>query len=146
MAQLGNYQVGTLKSTPKLVKINGDDNLKVIWKNMGNQHAYPVVWGVTATVSSGITSVTLASGVSFHGLDLATYVNVSVTPCYNAGDVYVTKNTTTNVISCTVTNAGANDGSSRIDVKFMLGAEDVVITGMNCDGMWSGMPPTGYSS
>lgn len=146
MPQLGNYQTGSLKSTPKLTKINGDDDVKVIWKNMGNNHAYPFVWAVSATVASGISTVTLVSGVKFHGLDLATYANVTVTPCYNAGAFYITKDTTANTITCTVATAGADDGSSRLDVKYMLAAEDVAIAGMNCDGMWSGMPPTGYNS
>jgi hypothetical protein len=144
MPQLGNYQVGLLKSTPKLTKINGDDNVKVIWRNMGNNHAYPFLWSATATVASGVSTVTLASGVSFHGLDLATYANVNITPSFNAGAVYVTKNTTTNVITCTVETAPST--SSTIDVLFMLGAADVSITGVNCDGMWNSMPPTGYNS
>ena len=145
MPQLGNYQVGTLKSTPKLTKINGDDDVKVIWKNMGNQHAYPFVWAASATLASGINTVTLVDSVKFHGLDLATYANVTVTPCFDAGAVYITKDTVANTITCTVETApGAGGGT--LDVKYMLGAEDVVITGMNCDGMWSGMPPTGYNS
>ena len=154
MAQLGNYHVGhtpagptggALKSTPKLTKFNGDDSKSVIWRNLGNNHAYPFVWAQSATVASGIFTVTLASGVKFHGFDLATYANVSVTPCWDAGDVYVTKNTTLNTITCTVETAGANDGTSTLDVKYMLG-ESIEISGMNCDGMWSDMPPTGYNS
>ena len=141
MPQLGNYQVGLLKSMPKLTKINGDDYLKVIWRNLGNNHAYPFVWSQSFTLASGINTVTLASGIKFHGFNLATYGNVTVTPCYNAGAVYITKDTVNNVITCTAASAGPG----TIDVKFMLGA-DPVITGMNCDGMWSDMPPTGYKS
>ena len=136
MPQLGQAQVGFLRSTPKLTRINGDDNLKVIWRNMGNNHAHPFVWGQEFTVASGVTAMTLVSGVKFHGMDLATYANVQVTPAYNAGSFYVSKNTTTNVISLTVANAGANDGSSRVDVKFMLGASDPVIEGIYCS-TWS---------
>jgi len=135
MPQLGKAQTGLLKSTPKLTRINGDDNLKVIWRNMGNNHAYPFFWGDSFTVASGVTEITLASGVKFHGFDLATYGNVTVTPCWNAGAYYITKNTTANTITFTCANAGANNGSSKVDVKFALG-EDPVIEGIYC-GTWS---------
>jgi len=136
---IGQAQTGFLKSIPKLTKINGDDNLKVIYRNLGNNHAYPFVWGDEFTVASGVTQVVLASGVNFHGYDLASYANVTVTPCYNAGNVYVTKNTGTNVISCTVENAGANDGTSKLDVKFMVGM-DPIIEGIYCRGNTGAMP------
>lgn len=137
MAQLGKAQTGLLKSTPKLTRINGDDNLKVIWRNMGNNHAYPFVWGVTATVTSGSSEITLvASGTKFHGFDLVTYVNVQVTPNYDAGDFYVTKDPTGDGdIKLTVENAGANDGLSTVDVMYILGV-DPDITGISC-GTWS---------
>lgn len=150
MPQLGNYQVGSLRSTPKLTKINGDDNCKVIWRNMGNGHAFPFIWSASVTLASGTTSTQIANGVKFHGLDLATYATVSVTPTFNAGAVYITKDTTNNIISCTVeTNTtgdetGTPEGS--LDILYMLGAEHVTISGVNCDGMWSSMPPTGYNS
>jgi hypothetical protein len=136
MPQLGQAQVGLLRSIPKLTRINGDDNLKVIWRNMGNNHAYPFFWGDSFTVASGVTSITLASGIKFHGFDLATYANVTATPCWNAGAFYITKDTTNNVITFTCATAGADDGSSKVDVKFALG-EDPVIEGMSC-GTWSG--------
>lgn len=135
MPQLGQAQTGLLRSTPKLTRINGDDNLKVIWRNMGNNHAYPFFWGDNFTVASGITEVVLASGVKFHGMDLVSYANVTVTPCYNAGAFYITKDTTANTITLTVTNPGADDGSSTVDVKFALG-EDPVIEGIYCS-TWS---------
>jgi hypothetical protein len=140
MTQLGQAQVGHtpvgLRSTPKLTRINGDDNLKVIWRNMGNNHAHPFVWSQTFTMASGIDTMTLVSGVKFHGMELATYANVSVTPCYNAGAFYITKDTAANTISLTCVSAGADDGSSSVDVKFMLGASDPVIEGIYC-GTWS---------
>lgn len=136
MTQLGQAQVGLLRSTPKLTRINGDDNLKVIWKNMGNNHAYPLIWGSEHPVASGITSVVLASGVKFHGMDLASYANVQATPNWNAGACYITKDTTANTVTFTCATAGANDGSSSVDVKYMLGASDPVITGLYCS-TWS---------
>lgn len=136
MADLGQAQVGLLRSTPKLTRINGDDNLKIIWKNMGNNHAFPLVWGVTVTVASGTTeTVLVASGTKFHGFDLITYANVSVTPLFNAGDWYVTKDTSDGQIKLTTTVTGADDGSSKVDVKYMLGV-DPDITGISCS-TWS---------
>jgi hypothetical protein len=131
MPQLGQAQTGLLRSTPKLTRINGDDNLKVIWRNMGNNHAYPFFWGQSFTVASGTTSVVLASGVKFHGFDLATYANVTVTPCYDAGAFYVTKDTAANTITLTVANAGPG----TVDAKFALG-ENPEISGIYCS-TWS---------
>ena len=132
---LGKAQTGLLKSSPKLTRINGEDNLKVIWRNMGNNHAYPFFWGDNFTVASGESTVVLASGVKFHGFDLATYCNITVTPCYNAGACYITKDTTANTITLTVETAGADAGTDTVDVKFALG-EDPVIEGFSC-GTWS---------
>ena len=132
MPQLGQAQVGLLRSTPKLTRINGDDNLKVIWRNMGNNHAYPFFWGDTFTVSG--TTCVLASGVKFHGFDLASYANVTVTPCYAAGDFYITKDTVANTITLTVA-AGGDGSTTKVDVKFALG-EDPVIEGIYCS-TWS---------
>ena len=125
--------LGTQKSTPKMTRINGDDNQKAIYRNMGNNHAYPMVWAGTVTVASGITSVTLASGIKFHGYDVASYATVSVTPNWAAGDVYITKNTSTNAITATCATAGADAGTSALDVMFMLG-EDASLTGFMCRG------------
>ena len=137
MTQLGQPQTGLLRSTPKLTRINGDDNLKVIWRNMGNNHAYPFVWASTFTVASGISEITLvASGTKFHGFDLLTYANVTVTPNYLAGDFYLKKDENSDgKIKLKLVQNGADDGSSTVDVKFMLGA-DPVITGIYCS-TWS---------
>jgi len=132
MPQLGQAQQGLLRSTPKLTRINGDDNLKVIWRNMGNNHAHPFVWGQTFTIASGTTELVLTSGVKFHGMDLASYANVTATPCYDAGACYITKDTVANTITLTVASAGPGD----VDVKFMLGASDPVIEGIYCS-TWS---------
>jgi len=135
MPQIGQAQAGTLKSIPKLTRINGDDNLKVIYRNMGNNHAYPFIWADTIPVASGTTEVVVASGVKFHGYDLATYASVSVTPSYDAGALYVTKDTGANTIKCTVANAGPGD----LDVFFMVG-EDPQIEGIYCRGNNGAMP------
>lgn len=136
MPQLIIGQQGLLKSKPKLTRINGDDNLKVIWRNMGNNHAYPFVWGSTHTVSSGTV---VASGVKFHGYDLASYANttLTVTSGIPNGYVYIEKDTTNNVI--TVKSTGTN--SVEVDIKWMLG-EDPSISGLYCRG--TGAPAPNY--
>jgi hypothetical protein len=133
MPYLGNYQTGELKSKPRLTRINGDDNAAVIYRNLGNNHAYPFVFADTFTVVSGATTVVLASGIKFHGYDLATYGKIAVTPAFDSGAYYITKDSSANVISFTCTNAGASDGSSTVDVLFMLG-EDAEVDGLYCRG------------
>jgi len=134
MTQLGQAQVGLLRSTPKLTRINGDDNLKVIWRNMGNNHAHPFFWGQTFTPVSGTVTMTLVNGVKFHGMELASYANVQVTPSFSSGDFYITKDTTANTID--LTWASAADGTNEFDVTFLLGASDPVIEGIYCS-TWS---------
>jgi len=137
MADLGAAQVGhtggkALRSTPKLTRINGDDNLKVIWKNMGNIHTYPLLWGSEHVVASGVTTITLASGIKFHGMELATYGNVQASPNWNAGASYITKDTAANTITFTCATAGANDCCSTVDVGYVLSGADPVIGGLFC--------------
>ena len=136
MPQLGQGQVGLLKSKPKLTRINGDDNLKVIYRNMGNNHAYPFMWASTHEIVSGADTV-VASGVKFHGYDLASYVNtcLTVTSGTQDGYVYITKDATTNVI--TVKSTGSN--SLEVDIQWMLG-EDPTINGIYCRGNTGAMP------
>jgi len=129
MPQLGNYQVGTLKSTPKLTRINGDDHSMVIYRNMGNNHAYPFVWATSVT-HSGTETVLVASGVKFHGYDLVTYANINVTPLADpgAGRYWVDKNATDGKIYL---KSSASISNVDFDVKFMLGA-DLEVTGIAC--------------
>ncbi len=138
MPQLGNAQTGLLKSTPKITRINGDDNLKVIYRNMGNNHAYPFVWGVTTLVGLG-TDVTLASGIKFHGFELASYANIQLTITSGTPDagtvMYIEKDKVNNII--TIKSTGS--GSVEVDVKFMLGM-DPVIADINCTANYTYMP------
>jgi hypothetical protein len=131
MAQLNIGQQGSLKSTPKLTKINGDDHTKVIYRNMGNNHAYPFVWAGTSTVVSGATSVVVASGITWHGYDLATYATVVATPKGNLGYCYTTADTSANTITLTCSSAPSSD--VEVDLMFMLGG-DLTATGLYCRG------------
>lgn len=124
--------LGTRKSTPKMTRINGDDSQKAIYRNMGNNHAYPMIWSGAVTVASGVSTVTIADGIKFHGYEAASYATVSVTPNWDAGAVYVTKDAVANTITATCANAGASD-TSALDVIFMLG-EDADLDGFMCRG------------
>jgi len=123
-------QTGSLKSTPKITRINGDDNLKMIYRNLGNNHAYPFVWGQTVTHSG--TTTLVASGVEFHGYDLATYGNVTATPIEDPGAAryWVEKDTTENTVSM---RSSASMNNVDFDLKFIVG-EDPEITGIYCRG------------
>jgi hypothetical protein len=135
MSQLGQGQVGKLKSMPKLTRINGDDSQKVIYRNLGNNHAYPFLWATSVT-HSGTETVLVASGVKFHGYDLLTYANVTVTPIEDPGagvSYWIDKNTSDGKIY--IKSSGSMDNID-FDVKFMLGV-DMEISGIYCRPMTS---------
>lgn len=131
MSQLNIGQQGSLKSTPKLTKINGDDDKKVIYRNLGNNHAYPFIWATTVTMASGTTEVAVASGIKWHGYELATNASVVATPKGAIGDYYTTADTVANTITLTCTSAPAADVD--VDLMFMLG-NDMVVEGLACRG------------
>lgn len=123
-------QTGTVSSIPKICKIMGDDNKKIVYKNVGNNHAYPVLYADTVSVSG--TEATVASGITFHGFDLATYGSFFVTPADSiAGSTqyYIEKNATTNVVKIKTTASV----TCTFDVMVMIGA-DADIEGMYCRG------------
>lgn len=131
MPQLGQAQVGTLKSIPKLTRINGDDSIKVIYRNLGNNHAYPFIWATEVTIS-GTDSTVLASGIKWHGYDLASYATVVVTPSSApTGRLYVEKNATTNVV--TLKSTSTESTGINVDVMWMLGGE-FTAEGLQCRG------------
>lgn len=115
---LGQAQTGSRSSLPKVVKVTSDDNLKIMYKNMGNNHTSPFLWADTVTMSG--TSVVVASGVKFQGMDLATYGNVTVTPLADPGAVryWIDKDTANNVVSI---QSSATISNVDFDVKIMLG-------------------------
>ncbi len=134
MPQLGQGQVGKLRSMPKLTRINGDDHYKVIYRNLGNNHAYPFLWAVSVT-HSGVETEVVASGVKFHGYDLLTYANITITPMATTvvsgvsdSDWWIDKNTSDGKIYIRST---ASMDNVDFDVKFMLGA-DLEISGIVC--------------
>ena len=130
MPDLNIGQQGKMKSTPKIVRINGDDDKKAIYRNMGNNHAYPFVWASTATMSG--TSMVLASGIKWHGYDLASYATIVATPDWDT-TCYVTRNTGTNVVTLSVGTAATVSGTGNVSLMFMLGS-DLEVDGLYCRG------------
>lgn len=120
MSQLGQAQTGSLRSTPKQLKIMASDNSSVVFKNMGNNHNVPFIWAAAATVTSGTAEVVLASGVKFYDMDLASYANTTVTAAGNPGSYYWVENdTASNVVTLKVGSAVAAD--TDFNIQFVLG-------------------------
>ena len=132
MPDLNIGQQGKMKSTPKIVRINGDDDKKAIYRNMGNNHAYPFVWASTATVPLNATSMVLCSGIKWHGYDLASYATIVATPDWNT-TCYITRNTGTNVVTLNVGTAATVSGTGNVGLMFMLGS-DLEVDGLYCRG------------
>lgn len=118
MAELGKAQTGKRSSTPKICRINADDNLPVVYRNMGNNHASPMVWGDTVTISG--TTATVASGITLHGLDLATYAIVTATPRTDPGAVryWIARDTDANTLTLT---SSASISNVTFDLHYMIG-------------------------
>ena len=131
MPDLNIGQQGKLKSIPKLTKINGDDHAKVIYRNLGNNHAYPFIWATTTVMPASGTELMVASGIKWHGYDLASYASVIVTAEGNLGTTYVVKDKVLNTVSIKSTAALSED--TNINVMFMLGGE-IEVEGLFCRG------------
>jgi hypothetical protein len=141
MAQLGQAQTGSLRSTPKQLKIRAADNSAVVFKNMGNNHNVPFIWSASATMENGESEVVLASGVKFYDMDLASYANTVVTPTSDPGGYYyVTNDTDANVIKLYASTAVTTSGVVY-NVQFMLG-NAVDVSTLNTRG--TGAPAQSY--
>lgn len=122
MGQLNQGQTGKLRSTPKQLNVKAADKFALLFKNMGNNHNAPFMWSDTATVVSGTTEITVASGVKFYDMDLATYGNFAATPNSNPGAAFwVDQDVATNVVKVVVGSAVSDDVTFNVQV--MLGAD-----------------------
>jgi len=121
MPDFGQAQVGSLRSTPKQLKLSASDKAAAMFKCMGNNHYVPFMWSAQAVVASGTKQVTITSGVKFYDMDLASYANITVTPTTDPGDQYWVEydklnNKTTLVVGTNVSN------DVTFNVQFILGA------------------------
>ena len=117
----GVTPLGELKSKPKLAKINADDFMSLIYRNMGNNHAYPMVWMQQVT-HSGTETVIVASGTKFHGMQAADYVHAVVTPMSDPGGYYWVENDAS-AKTISIHSEVAVSGTVMYNVMFMLGAQ-----------------------
>lgn len=129
---------GTRRSVPKICRVNGDDNLKLLYKNLGNNHAVPFLWGDSFTLVSGTQELVIASGIKFHGKDLATYGNVTASPMSDVGGRWwVEKDATWNRVLIKSSASVADD--VIFNCMFMLG-DDPNMESLYCRGNRGTMP------
>jgi len=82
--------------TPKVVRINGDDNMTVIYRNLGNGRRVPFLIGTSVTVASGNTTADILSGAEFHGYKISdAVVQATLTNDRAVGTYWIEKNTST---------------------------------------------------
>lgn len=113
----GQALTGQRSSTPKSANVKASDDKKVLWKQMGNNHAYPMLWADAVTMSG--TSHVVASGIKFHGMDVATYANITATArVSHAAPLYVERDTVNNIV--TIKSTASVVGV--VDVQFILGS------------------------
>ena len=121
----GGVAGGALKSIPKLTRINGDDFLPIVYRNMGNNHAYPFIWAESHNMDTG--TWTVLSGVKFHGMPVSEYCMVTVGGTASTVP-YVTKDTDANTISVTTAASGT------VDIIVMMGYPTPDLASLACRG------------
>lgn len=131
MGSIGQPQTGQLASTPKVCKVLGDDRATLVYRNLGNNHSMPYIWGSALTVASGTDTVVVASGIKFHGYALATYGNFVATPEGDLGSCYISKDTGTNVVTLVCSSAATDD--TVVNVQAMLGVSPD-LAALSCRG------------
>jgi len=133
----------TGKSMPKVVRVNADDNLACVYKNLGNGRRVPFIWGTTVTLASGTTEVVVASGISFSGFTPETGL-VQVTPVFTVtsgltvdtdllGKVYVEKDVSNTLLTLKSTASTTQD--TDWDVLIFLG-DDTEFTNESSNQIW----------
>jgi hypothetical protein len=125
MPDINIGQQGKLKSMPKLTRINGDDVMPMVFRNMGNNHAYPFIFGGTVTASGASQPTTVMSGIKFHGMAAAEYCLVTVGGTVGA---VVEKDTAANTITITPAASGT------VDYIVMVGDSNYDISAIACRG------------
>jgi len=129
----GQAQTGKRRSIPKITNVKADDSKKLLWKNVGNNHAYPMIWATTVPMDNN-ASVLIADNVSFHGMTLAEHGNVTIT-ADGPSNLHVVKDVANNAVMI-VDEDGTFVGN--VDVQIFLGEntdprfiEDYVCRGNN---------------
>jgi hypothetical protein len=124
MPDINIGQQGKLRSMPKITRINGDDVMPLVYRNMGNNHAYPFIFAGTVSADSAVP-VTVMSGVKFHGMAAADYCLVTVGGTVTAT---VQKDSALNTVSITPSASGT------VDYMIMVGDSNYDISAIACRG------------
>lgn len=130
----------SVKSIPKLVRVNADDERALIYRNLGNGRRLPLLWGTTVTLASGTNKQTVvASGIEFHGFKIVEGI-IEITPVISGttgytgvsdttypdpnilGNVYVIKDHTHNQIIIKSTVEIASGATCPYDVYVYFGS------------------------
>ena len=111
----------TLGHTPKVVRINGDDNMTLIYRNLGNGRRVPFLIGTSVTVASGNTEADILSGAEFHGYKISSAV-VQATPTNEVagGRYWIEKDSDTPTLTLHQTDSVA-DANATYDIYVFLG-------------------------
>jgi len=90
----------TIGHTPKVVRINGDDSMTIIYRNLGNGRRVPFLIGTNVTVASGVapgTGVEILSGTKIHGYEISkAVVQATLLSDLAVGVYYIEKDTSAN--------------------------------------------------
>jgi hypothetical protein len=120
---------GKKKSIPKVVRVNADDNVCVLYKNLGNGRRIPFFGGTTVTLASGTQEVTVSSGVEFSEFKVSEGI-IQFSPVFTVtsgvsydtgllGKAYIEKDTTNNIVKLKTTASVTQD--TEWDIYVFLG-------------------------
>jgi len=125
----------TGRSMPKVVRVNADDNLACVYKNLGNGRRVPFIWATTVTLASGTTEILVASGVEFSEFKVSEG-KFSVLPLASddVGRYYIDKDTTQNMVTLKTTSAAPAAGID-FDIMVFLG-DDTTFTNDSSNQIW----------
>jgi len=125
--------------TPKVVRINGDDNMTIIYRNLGNGRRVPFLIGTSVTVASGSVTADILSGTEFHGYKISDAV-VQVTPTNEvaAGRYWIEKDASTPKLILHQTNT-VSGTDANYDVYVFLGdaASSTLYSATSTNQIWS---------
>jgi len=113
-------------SIPKVVRMNADDKEAVVYRNLGNGHRVPMLWGKEITLASGTSEVVVSSGVTYNNFKVADG-KVVATPlsAVAAGlTTYIDKDSINNVVTFKATAAASAD--CKFDILVFLGDQATV--------------------
>ena len=125
-----------LGHTPKVVRINGDDNMTLIYRNLGNGRRVPFLIGTSVTVASGSTSSDILSGAEFHGYKISSaVVQATLTNDRAVGTYWVEKDSSTPKLVLHQTNA-VDDATYDIYVFLGDAASSTLYDGTSSNQIW----------